>query len=406
MTRIRRRERRSRVRTTSFPTAAAPRRRNCARTRASMPSSGSCGGRRRTGSTASRTQQTRLIGADESGFLYGSAQIFLFVLAVGAFITIAMKTGAIEAGIGRLATRFGKRRLLLVLVLMSVFALGGTTYGMWEETLGFYALMVPLVLALGYDRVVAVGIIAVGAGTGVLASTVNPFATGVASDAAGISISDGIGLRVLMLLILAPVGIAYVMFYAQRFGARKEAPVATAAVAGSGGGVLLDDGTSGDEPPVAEVPPLTGSQKIVLMIFGLAFAIMIYGFVPWEDVWHERLRCRLSAADLQQLLLHRGFDAVHRRRCPDRRRVPHGRGRHGLHDRVGGGRLPQRGPRDRAGTRRHGDHEEQLHHRHDPLLDGACRRLAVGYVVHRSGVDRQHPDRIPRAVLIGARRVW
>ncbi len=230
---------------------------------------------------------TRLIGADESGFLYGSAQIFLFVLAVGAFITIAMKTGAIEAGIGRLAMRFGKKRLLLVLVLMSVFALGGTTYGMWEETLGFYALMVPLVLALGYDRVVAVGIIAVGAGTGVLASTVNPFATGVASDAAGVSISDGIGLRVLMLLILAPIGIAYVMFYAQRFGAREEAPVATAAVAGSGGGALLDDGMSGDEPPVVEVPPLTGSQKIVLAIFGLAFAIMIYGFVPWEDVWQN-----------------------------------------------------------------------------------------------------------------------
>ena len=229
---------------------------------------------------------TRLIGADESGFLYGSAQIFLFVLAVGAFITIAMKTGAIEAGIGRLATRFGKKRLLLVLVLMSVFTLGGTTYGMWEETLGFYALMVPLVLALGYDRVVAVGIIAVGAGTGVLASTVNPFATGVASDAAGISISDGIGLRVLMLLILAPIGIAYVMFFAQRFGALKEAPLATAAVAGSGGG-LLDDGMSGDEPPVVEVPPLTRSQKIVLVIFGLAFAIMIYGFVPSEDVWQN-----------------------------------------------------------------------------------------------------------------------
>jgi uncharacterized ion transporter superfamily protein YfcC len=231
--------------------------------------------------------QTRLIGADESGFLYGSAQIFLFVLAVGAFITIAMKTGAIEAGIGRLAMRFGKKRLLLVLVLMSVFALGGTTYGMWEETLGFYALMVPLVLALGYDRVVAVGIIAVGAGTGVLASTVNPFATGVASDAAGISISDGIGLRVLMLLVLAPVGIAYVMFFAQRFGALKEAPVATAAVAGSGGGALLDDGMNGDDTRVAEAPPLTGSQKIVLTIFGLAFAIMIYGFVPWDDVWHN-----------------------------------------------------------------------------------------------------------------------
>jgi uncharacterized ion transporter superfamily protein YfcC len=228
---------------------------------------------------------SRLIGADEEGFLYGSAQIFLFVLAVGAFITIAMKTGAIEAGIGRLAMRFGKRRLLLVLVLMSVFALGGTTYGMWEETLGFYALMVPLVLALGYDRVVAVGIIAVGAGTGVLASTVNPFATGVASDAAGISISDGIGLRLLMFVVLVPVGIAYVMFYAQRFGTLKAAPVATAAMAGSGGGVMLGGG--GADSRSAEVPALTGSQKVVLVIFGLSFAIMIYGFIPWDDVWHN-----------------------------------------------------------------------------------------------------------------------
>jgi uncharacterized ion transporter superfamily protein YfcC len=90
-----------------------------------------------------------------------------------------------------------------------------------------------------------------------------------------------------MLLILAPVGIAYVMFFAQRFGTVKEAPVATAAVGGSGGGVLLDDGRDGDDTPVAEVAPLTGSQKIVLVIFGLAFVIMIYGFVPWDDVWRN-----------------------------------------------------------------------------------------------------------------------
>ena len=130
---------------------------------------------------------TGAIGADEEGFLYGSAQIFFFVLAVGAFITMTMETGAIETGIGRLAMRFRRSPAILVAVLMSVFALGGTSYGMWEETLGFFALLVPLVLALGYDRMVAVSIIFLGAGMGVLASTVNPFATGVASDAAGIT---------------------------------------------------------------------------------------------------------------------------------------------------------------------------------------------------------------------------
>lgn len=136
---------------------------------------------------------TRKVGADEQGFLYGAALIFLFVLSVGAFIAMTMRTGAIDVGIRRLALRFGRRPMLLVAVLMTVFAVGGTTYGMWEETLGFYALLVPLVLALGYDRMVAVGIIALGAGTGTVASTVNSFATGVASDAADISISDGLG---------------------------------------------------------------------------------------------------------------------------------------------------------------------------------------------------------------------
>src|SRR3954451_2847674 len=119
----------------------------------------------------------------------------LFVLAVGAFITVTMKTEAIQTGIGRLATRFSHSGSVLVAMLMLVFALGGTTYGMWEETLGFFALLVPLALALGYDRMTGAAVIFLGAGTGVICSTVNPFATGVASDAAGISLGDGIGLR-------------------------------------------------------------------------------------------------------------------------------------------------------------------------------------------------------------------
>ena len=102
---------------------------------------------------------------------------------------------------------------------MLVFALGGTTYGMWEETLGFFALLVPLALALGYDRMVAASIIFLGAGTGVIASTVNPFATGVASDAAGVSLGDGIGLRIAMWVVLVPLAIAYVL--RTRAGSRR-----------------------------------------------------------------------------------------------------------------------------------------------------------------------------------------
>src|SRR3954452_24161254 len=150
------------------------------------------------------------ISADEQGFLYGSAAIFFFVLDVGAFITVTMKTEAIQTGIGRLAVRFRHSGSILVAILMAVFALGGTSYGMWEETLGFFVLLVPLTLALRYDRMVAAAIIFLGAGAGVIGSTVNPFATGVASDAAGISIGDGIGLRIALWVVLVSCAIAYV----------------------------------------------------------------------------------------------------------------------------------------------------------------------------------------------------
>src|SRR3954466_12346973 len=99
---------------------------------------------------------------------------------------------------------------------MCVFALGGTSYGMWEETLGFFVLLVPLTLALGYDRLVAASIIFLGAGSGVLCSTVNPFATGVASDAAGISLGEGSGLRFIMWVVLVAMAIGYVLRYANR----------------------------------------------------------------------------------------------------------------------------------------------------------------------------------------------
>jgi len=153
---------------------------------------------------------TGFIGPYESGELFGAAGVFFFVIAIGIFITMAMSTGAIDNGIARVAHRFSTRGAVLIVVLMVLFSIGGTTEGMAEETLGFYALIVPLMLSLGYERMVAAATILIGAGVGVLCSTVNPFATGVASDAAGISIGDGIGYRLLMYVVLVPIGIWFV----------------------------------------------------------------------------------------------------------------------------------------------------------------------------------------------------
>lgn len=220
---------------------------------------------------------TGFVGPWEEGFLYGSAAIFLFVLAVGAFITVTMKTEAIQTGIGRLALRFRHSGAVLIAILMTVFALGGTSYGMWEETLGFFVLLVPLALALDYDRMVACAIVFLGAGSGVIASTVNPFSTGVASDAAGITVGDGIGLRIAMWFVLVALAIAYVVWYAKRIERHPEKSVV---------GVSSADAADA-QSLISDVPALSNRQKLVLVLFGGSFLVMIYGFIPWNDLWQE-----------------------------------------------------------------------------------------------------------------------
>ncbi|MFI7387576.1 YfcC family protein [Streptomyces sp. NPDC049813] len=219
--------------------------------------------------------KTSLVAPDNSGDLYGSAGVFLFVLAIGAFITVVFATGALDRGIGRLAHRLRERGALLIAGVMVVFSVLGTVEGFAEETLGFYGLIVPLMLALGYDRMTAVGAIILGAGVGVLCSTVNPFATGVASSAADISLGDGIALRFVMWIVLTAVTVGYVIRYAKRVQKNPDR-----SLSGFLPGDRDQDKASAD---AAEVPELTGLHKAVLVVTALVFAFMIFSVVPWAS---------------------------------------------------------------------------------------------------------------------------
>ena len=136
-----------------------------------------------------------------SGSLFGAIDVALFILVIGGFLGVTMKTGAIQAGIGRLTTRMAGRERLLIPVLMGVFALGGTSYGMAEESLAFYALVITVMIAAGYDALTGASVILLGAGIGVLGSTINPFATGIASDFAGVGLDEGLVLRLVLLIV-------------------------------------------------------------------------------------------------------------------------------------------------------------------------------------------------------------
>ncbi len=195
--------------------------------------------------------------------------VAVFVLVIGGFIGVITESGAINAGIGGAMVALEGREKWLIPVLMAVFAFGGTTYGMAEETLAFYPLLIPIMLAARYDAVTAVAIILLGAGVGVLGSTVNAFATVIASDAAGVPFTRGMTLRFVILGLCWLVAVIYVMRYAEKV---RQDPTKS---------LVYDMKATNEAHFLAEhqgeKAEFTLTHKIVLLVFALTFVVMIWG---------------------------------------------------------------------------------------------------------------------------------
>jgi uncharacterized ion transporter superfamily protein YfcC len=211
------------------------------------------------------------------GELYGAIDVAFFVLVIGGFLAVTMQTGAIDAGIGSITTSLKGREKWMIAILMAVFALGGTTYGMAEETLAFYGLIVAVMIAAGYDALVGVAVVMLGAGIGTLASTINPFATGIASAFAGTTVGDGMVSRVIILVIGTLIGIWFVNRYADKV---KKDPTKS----------LVFDQKEANEKyflrqmDAESLPELTTRRKLILVLFALAFLVMIFSVIPWGDL--------------------------------------------------------------------------------------------------------------------------
>src|SRR5512132_907964 len=211
------------------------------------------------------------------GFLFGAIDVALFILVVGGFLGVTMKTGAIQVGIASLVARLKGKERWLIVILMIIFAIGGTTYGMAEESLAFYALVITVMIAAGYDAPTGAAVVLLGCGIGTLGSTINPFATGIASGFAGIPLSDGLVGRLVILIVGLGIGIFFVLRYADRV---KKDPSRS----------LVFDMKEENEAHFraqeqeGATRAMTGQQKVILGLFGLAFLVMMYGVIPWEDL--------------------------------------------------------------------------------------------------------------------------
>jgi uncharacterized ion transporter superfamily protein YfcC len=217
-----------------------------------------------------------LISYYNTGVLFGAIDVALFIIVIGGFLGVTMRTGAIQTGIGGLVNRLRGRERWMIPILMMVFALGGSTYGMAEESLAFYTLVIAVLIAAGYDALTGAAVVLLGCGIGTLGSTINPFATGIASGFAGVSISDGLVSRLIILVIGLGLGIFFVMRYAARV---KQDP-ARSAVHDLREANEAHFSVQGEADQVA----MTSRDKAILATFGLAFGLMMYGVIPWQDM--------------------------------------------------------------------------------------------------------------------------
>ncbi|MGL5020616.1 MAG: YfcC family protein [Mycoplasmatales bacterium] len=217
----------------------------------------------------------QILNAPAKGF-YNAIDIALFVIIIGGFINVVMMTGALDIAISTLLRKFNKNELMLIPILMFFFGLGGTTYGMSEETIGFYLLIVPVFLAARFDAVVGVRIILLGAGAGVLASTVNPFAIGAAVSSSGLSIGigDGIVSRVVLFIIIEGIAILTTMRYAKKV----QKDIKNSVVADLHDETYKELVNNDDK-----ISKLNGGHKLVLTIFAATFIIMVASVIPWPD---------------------------------------------------------------------------------------------------------------------------
>ena len=228
------------------------------------------------GATLSQVLMAPILGFEDA------VDVAIFIMMLGGLLKIIDKTKALETGIKVLVQKLKGKELWLIPILMFIFSICGTTYGMLEETVGFYVLLAATMFAAGMDPLVGSAVILLGAGSGVLRSTINPFATGVALSALpdGVAASQGIVLLIAVVLWLTTYAIStlFVLAYAKKVKKDKGSTI-----------LSLREQQQAEKrfgkfvEASSEKAVLSTKQKVTLWLFALTFLVMVIGFVPWNE---------------------------------------------------------------------------------------------------------------------------
>ncbi|HLV14808.1 MAG TPA: hypothetical protein VKY41_06490 [Xanthomarina sp.] len=202
-----------------------------------------------------------------------AADIIFLVLIIGGLIGIMNFTGAFDAGIAWLAKALKGHEYVLIILVTILVALGGTTFGLAEETIAFYPILIPMFLAAKYDAIVPLGAIYIGSSIGTMCSTVNPFSVIIASDAAGINWTTGLTGRIIMFVLGTLICIIYILIYANKV---KKDP-SKSIIYSQKEQIEALFGSSTNATVV-----LTTRLRTILFVFAMCFVVMIYGVSQLE----------------------------------------------------------------------------------------------------------------------------
>lgn len=207
-------------------------------------------------------------------------EISVFILVLGGFLNIVTQSGALESGIQTVVKKLKGNELFIIPILMILFSIGGSTYGMAEETIPFYSLLTATMVAAGFDTIVAVGTVLLGSGSGVIGSTVNPFSTGVAMDALrGVGIQPNTGTILLVGVLLWAISTVYSIFIVMRYAKKVKEDKGSTILSLQEQEDMRENFGQDDTKELV----FTKRHKIILSIFAFCFAIMIISLIPWGD---------------------------------------------------------------------------------------------------------------------------
>ncbi len=199
-----------------------------------------------------------------------SAQIIFFIFIIGGAFAVLEKTKAIEAGVGRLIKLLKGQTWLVLPIIMLLFALGASVFGMSEETIPFIPIFVSLCIAMGYDSITGAAIVLCGAAAGYAGAFMNPFTMQVAQGIAELPIFSGMWYRIIIFVVMVTVTITFILLYANKI---KKNPQKSS--------MYEIDKNRDDMFDLNNMQEFGLKEKLILLVFGATIVLLVFGVIKY-----------------------------------------------------------------------------------------------------------------------------